>query len=363
MPRVRTPRLLPALVTGLLLTRVLHAAPALPPTQPLQGPGGSGYSHADVRQWHFNADGNEYWVFTPARPQPESAPLVVFTHGWSVMQPDLYRAWIEHIVRRGAILIYPRYQANLKTPAADFLPNAADSVRRAIGDLQAGKLGMKPELAHVAYVGHSAGGLIASGLAASWQRLGVPKPSALMAVEPGRSSGSRWRQVPMEPLSKIPAGTLLLAVCGNEDEVVGCDDARRVYQESAQVAARDKDLLLLHSDRHGSPSLLANHSAPTAPRFDPRYPPSDSSSWLLNRVQERVRQRLKQGQPSAHNALATDAMDWYGTWKLFDALCDAAFYGQDRDYALGGGAAQLSMGRWSDGTPVKAIQRLSATAP
>ncbi|AGI25179.1 hypothetical protein H681_16555 [Pseudomonas sp. ATCC 13867] len=363
MPRSHHRRYLPALISGLLLIRALHAEPALPPTPPLQGPGGSGYSYADVRQWHFNVDGNEYWVFTPSRPEPESAPLVVFAHGWSAMQPDLYRAWIEHIVRRGAILIYPRYQATLKTPAAEFLSNAADSVRHAIADLQAGKLGVKPELEHVAYVGHSAGGLIASGLAASWQRLGVPKPYALMAVEPGKSSGPRWWQVPLEPLLNIPVGTLLLAVCGDEDERVGCDDARRIYQESTQVATRDKDLLLLRSDRHGSPPLLANHAAPTAPRFDPRYPPSDSSSWLLNRVQERVRQRLKQGQSSAHNALATDALDWYGTWKLFDALCDAAFYGQDRDYALGGTPAQLSMGRWNDGTPVKSILRLSTPAP
>lgn len=348
------------LFVGLLLSPHSLAELPLPPTQPLQGPGGSSYSHADVRQWHFNVDGNEYWVFTPDRPQPESAPLVVFTHGWSVMQPDLYRAWIEHIVRRGAILVYPRYQATLKTPAADFLPNAANAVRSAVTDLSAGKLVVRPELQHVAYLGHSAGGLIASGLAASWQRLEIPRPAALMAVEPGRSSGPRWREVPLEPLSGVPVGTLLLTVCGDEDERVACDDARRIYNESTQVAARDKDLLLLRSDRHGSPPLLANHAAPTAPRFDPRYPPSDSSSWLLNRVQERVRQRLKQGQPNIHNALATDAMDWFGTWKLFDALCDAAFYGQDRDYALGGTPAQLSMGRWNDGTPVKPIQRLSA---
>ena len=349
-----------ALLVGLLLTSTTRAEPALPPTQPLQGPGGSNYRHADVRQWHFNVADNEYWVFTPARPLTERAPVVVFTHGWSVMQPDLYRAWIEHIVRRGAILIYPRYQASLKTAAADFLPNAADSVRHAVADLRAGKLEVAPELGHVAYLGHSAGGLIASGLAASWQRLGIPEPSALMAVEPGKSSGPRWRQVPLEPLSGIPAGTLLLAVCGDEDERVGCDDARRIYTESTHVAARDKDLLLLRSDRHGSPPLLANHAAPTAPRFDPRYPPSDSSSWLLNRVQERVRQRMHQGQAPTHNALATDGMDWFGTWKLFDALCDAAFQGQDRDYALGGTLAQLSMGRWNDGTPVRPMQRLSA---
>ncbi|WP_430765398.1 chlorophyllase/cutinase-like alpha/beta fold protein [Pseudomonas citronellolis] len=347
---------------GLLLADAAQAMPPTPPAQPLDGPGGSRLAHADLRQWHGGSQGNEYWVFTPAAPVPQAAPLVVFVHGWSVMQPDLYRAWIEHIVRRGAIVIYPRYQDSLKTPAADFLPNAAGAVRQAIEALQAGRYGVTADLEHLAYVGHSAGGLIASGLAAGYRRLGLPAPRALLAVEPGRSQGPRWRQVPLEPLAGIPAGTLLLTLCGDEDERVGCDDARRIFEESSQVAAADKNLLLLRSDRHGSPPLLANHAAPTAPRFDPRYPPSDSGSWLLQRVQERQRRRQAEGHALQHNALDTDALDWYGPWKLFDALCDAAFLGRNRDYALGGGRAQLSMGLWSDGTPVRELQLLAPVA-
>lgn len=361
----RRPLIAPLLLCSLLLARAAGATPPSPPAQPADGPGGSRVAHADLRQWHGGSAGDEYWIFTPVDPLPRSAPLVVFLHGWSVMQPDLYRAWIEHIVRRGAILVYPRYQDSLKTPAADFLPNAAQALREAIDALQQGRFGIRPDLQRVAYVGHSAGGLIASGLAASYARLGVPAPRALMAVEPGKSSGPRWRQVPLEPLAGIPQGTLLLALCGDEDTRVGCDDARRIYAESSQVAPTDKNLLLLRSDRHGNPPLLANHAAPTAPRFDPRYPPSDSSSWLLHRVEERLHERQAKGQSNGHSPLDTDALDWYGPWKLFDALCDAAFSGRNREYALGGGAKQLSMGNWSDGTPVAPMQLLepSATQP
>ncbi|MDI9793239.1 alpha/beta hydrolase, partial [Pseudomonas aeruginosa] len=79
------------------------------------------YRHASVHQWHFGEGAREYWVFTPEQPVPGNAPLVIFLHGWSVMQPDLYRAWIDHIVRRGMVVVYPRYQPDLKTPNADFL--------------------------------------------------------------------------------------------------------------------------------------------------------------------------------------------------------------------------------------------------
>jgi hypothetical protein len=50
-----------------------------------------------------------------------------------------------------------------------------------------------------------------------------------------------------------------------------------------------------------------------------------------------------------------DALDWYGLWKLFDGLTDAAFYSKNRDYALGNTAEQRFMGVWSDGVPVKEL--------
>ena len=50
-----------------------------------------------------------------------------------------------------------------------------------------------------------------------------------------------------------------------------------------------------------------------------------------------------------------DALDYYGFWKLFDGLCNAAFYGKEIKYALGNTPEQRFMGRWSDGTPVKEL--------
>ena len=52
--------------------------------------------------------------------------------------------------------------------------------------------------------------------------------------------------------------------------------------------------------------------------------------------------------------MGTNALDWYGYWKFLDALCDAAFTGKNREYALGNTPQQRFMGTWSDGVPVKA---------
>ena len=53
--------------------------------------------------------------------------------------------------------------------------------------------------------------------------------------------------------------------------------------------------------------------------------------------------------------MMVNALDYYGTWKLFDGLIDAAFTGKNRDYALGNTPQQRFMGLWSDGVPVKVL--------
>ncbi|AEO74373.1 alpha/beta hydrolase fold domain-containing protein [Pseudomonas aeruginosa] len=358
-------RTLYLVLCGLLLGHAATAAepptaptPPTPPTQPAEGPGGAAYRHASVHQWHFGEGAREYWVFTPEQPVPGNAPLVIFLHGWSVMQPDLYRAWIDHIVRRGMVVVYPRYQPDLKTPNADFLDNAAGALGDALRRLQAGELGVRPRLNQVAYLGHSAGGLLAANLAAASERLKLPAAKALMVVEPGKSQGKRWDGVAQERLSGLAKGTLLLAVCGDEDSHVACTDAKRIYRQSRHIPPSDKNLLLLRSDRHGAPPLLANHAAPTAPVFGPQYPKEEDSDWLLDRVEKRLEVQQAEGRYTGHDPLVIDALDWYGTWKLFDGLTDAAFYNRNRQYALGATPEQTGMGQWSDGTPVKPIKVL-----
>jgi hypothetical protein len=51
----------------------------------------------------------------------------------------------------------------------------------------------------------------------------------------------------------------------------------------------------------------------------------------------------------------TDALDYFGTWKLLDGLVDAAFRGVHREYALGDTYEQRYMGEWSDRVPVRTL--------
>ena len=287
-----------------------HAAPAMkpsPPKQPANGPGGAEYPHRSVKETEYGEEGQQYWIIEPAQPAPKNAPLVIFLHGWTAMTPDTYRGWVDHLARRGNIVIYPRYQAKLLSPATEFFPNVIASVRDALGVLaQPGHV--KPDLERVAVVGHSAGGVQTANYLAAAASEKLPAAKAAMIVEPGQGKDGGIKIVPMEDCEKIPAALKLIVMVGDADGLVGTGCARTIWRETKHVTERA--FVTLQSDARGLPPLKADHLSPI--------------SW---------------------SRAATDALDWLGYWRTFDALMDSAFSGKPL-------AVDPNMGAWSDGTPV-----------
>src|SRR5258706_9606708 len=162
-PHILARSLWMGMAAGLLILSARAAI--LPPVQPTSGPGGATCQHASLTKKSFGTRDTQFWLFEPAAPVPETAPVVIFLHGWGVMQPHLYEAWIDHIVRRGNIVIFPRYQAGWLTSTRTFTPNAITAVKAALRELETGPH-VRPDRQRVAIVGHSMGGSIAANLAA-----------------------------------------------------------------------------------------------------------------------------------------------------------------------------------------------------
>lgn len=332
------------------------AQSAIPPTQPATGPGGKQYVHAKVTKNRYGTGNQEYWIFEPDTPKPATAPVVVFMHGWGGMNPLYYGAWLDHLVKRGNIVVYPRYQATLLTPLREFLPSTLGAIKDAITRLQTERGHVKPDLNKFAVVGHSMGGLLSANVAALAKESNLPQVRAVMAVEPGITEAPI--NAPLADLKKIPPETLLLAVAGDQDTLVRDTDAKRIYYESTQVSAANKDFIMIVTDTHGTPSLQASHRMPTA--MDGSYDNGEGVSGGPANP-ERVGNSSSRRNGNANESrrietMLVNALDFYGTWKLFDALCDAAFYGKNREYALGNTTQQRFMGRWSDGVPVKELK-------
>jgi pimeloyl-ACP methyl ester carboxylesterase len=278
--------------------------------------------------------------------------VIVFLHGWGGMNPLYYGAWIDHLVKRGNIVIYPRYQANLLTAIKDFMPNTLGAIKDALNRLQTEAGHVRPDLNKFATVGHSLGGVLAANVAAVAAESKLPRVRAVMSIEPGITEPPI--NIPLADLKKIPPETLLLAVAGDQDGLVRDTDAKRIYYESTRVSAANKDFVLLVSDSHGTPSLQASHRAPTA--IDKSY---DSGDGVGGGAAVATADRIGDAQISRRvrpETMMVNALDFYGTWKLFDALCDAAFTGKNREYALGNTPQQRFMGLWSDGVPVKELK-------
>ncbi|HEU5132506.1 MAG TPA: alpha/beta fold hydrolase, partial [Pyrinomonadaceae bacterium] len=321
----------PALLNLTFLSLTIVAAQNVtPPSQPQTGPGGKQYVHASVTKNRYGKGGQEYWIFEPDSPKPRTAPVIIFLHGWGGMNPLYYGAWVDHLVKRGNIVVYPRYQSNLLTPITEFTPNTLAAVKDAVNRLKTEPGHVTPDFSKFATVGHSLGGLLAANIAALASESNLPKVRAVMSVEPGITEAPV--NVQLADLKKIPADTLLLAVAGDQDGLVRDTDAKRIYYESTRVSEQNKDFITLVSDSHGQPSLQASHRAPTA--MDKDYDSGESVIVGPDGTPEpigdaRVSRRVRP------ETMMVNALDYYGTWKLFDGLIDAAFNGKNREYALG----------------------------
>ena len=327
------------MVRSLLLILLCNAALAqTSPPQPAHGPGGSDYAHAGIVA--SARGGAQGWrLFTPSGPVPASAPVVVFCHGWGALNSKNYQAWIDHLVHRGNIVIWPNYQDSLRTPAAQFLPNAVAGVRGALASLRETRGSVRADLQRVAVVGHSAGGVLAAELAAVAKTEGLPEFRAVMPVEPGDGSqgGKRRASVPLADLSPMPAATRLLVMVGADDHRAFEELGLHIYDNARALPAAHKNVLEMRSDAHGNPPLIANHSVP-AGTFNGR---AERRALLAD----------------FEHAGVVDALD-FALWKHFDALADCAFSNRECDVALGGGAAQTAIGNWSDGVEVQALRVL-----
>ena len=349
------------LTLAVALAAVVQAPLPTPPEQPASGPGGRSYPHRQIRATTLGAGAREVHVFEPAAPTPRRAPVVVFGHGWSAMTPSIYGAWIAHVVRRGYTVIFPRYQADPRTPVAQLTYHALAATRHALESLH--RPGhVVPDKRGVAFVGHSMGGLVATNLAVRAARGELPAPLALMVVAPGKT----WPEpspiaFPLDDVSQLPARLHLLAIVGDDDDFVGEIDARKVFKGATGVAPANKNYLRVFSDDHGSPALVADHRFASAPLPDdsPLLGPLSSTDALEQLAQGLLRANRGTPLPPAVTASRgtwqTDALDYFGTWKLLDGLVDAVFRGVNREFALGDTQEQRYMGHWSDRVQVRTL--------
>lgn len=358
---------LPVLLLGVSLA-ASSALAATPPQQPAQGPGGREYKASEVVKRAVGTASSGTFVFhgsdTPARPRP----VVVFLHSWGAVNPGLYGGWIEHLARRGHLVLFPRFQDVNRSRPADASNLAEDLIQSALAAL-ADDPNAKPDKERVAFIGHSAGMPIALNLAAGVASGKVPAPKLIFGLMPGGiASNEKERGILLRDLSAIDPATLIIAMSGDRDYLPSDRASRQILLQASAVPSTRKLFMRASSDDHGFPALTATLASPGSPKADydasaiklPPDPPRDpkqrntwrwSADMALSGPQTILTQQLGNN--------GTDTLDFLAFWKTFDIASDAAFAGKDA-VVLTRDPKFVDMSTWSDGWPVK---RLSAQMP
>ena len=311
------------------------------PTQPTSGPGGSDYPHANWRVSSGGSSNDAWYVFEPVDPQPASAPLAIVMHGYFEFSGynSMYE-FIRHTVRKGSVVIYPRWQTDTAIPCPgpfDIEPcmtSALNGIRGGLAFLQADPSRVQPQLDKTSYFGFSFGGIITANLANRYASLDLPEPRAIFFDDPHDGGLAGVGEPALDDsLAGIPS-TVKLQCHSGADGVISepnraNSSCNALFPLLGHIPDENKDLVLTETDRHGTPALSSAHGVCAAP-------PDQA-----------------------------DAYDWNFCWKVWDALRDAAYYGTNGKYALGDTPEHRSNGTWSDGvaiTPLK-IQKEAPISP
>lgn len=299
------------------------------PGQPAAGYGGSTYAHAEVIKKNYDDGPTGYWLYLPASPAPASAPVVVFNHGYGGWNPANYGGWIRHLVRQGNIVIYPRYQEGRRTKPAEFTPNAAAGIRRALELLETGGLKIRPETDKLVIIGHSYGGTVTANLALKAEELRIPTPKGIFLAAAGVGPAVSGQE---KSYAGLPQSLKMLLLIEKEDTVVDSVFMKKVFAESIAIPPTNKAILMHYPDGYGADSITAEHNEPTCIDLD--FDSGDGKLAASTKV---------------------DATDYYCYWRLADALIDCSRNNKGCATAFTDLQEQTFAGKWSDGVEIRRL--------
>ncbi len=285
-------------------------------------PIGSGYG--DHGSWDMKVDsianpnwrGHSVYLFYPSG-STGTVPVYFFCHGIGADDPHVYYQLIEHCVSQGCAVLYSPFSKKIafRSPHKTYKVlwggfEAGVKTWRAIIDTN-----------RIGFLGHSyGGGAVPSLTYKAIQERHWGKNGAFMYIM------APWYvyEITQEQLTGFPSNVKLVMEIFDEDRINDHRIAVDIFN-SISISSSEKDFITLQSDTCEKEILHAGHTVPEG-----TYP----YGWDVN------------------------ALDYYGVYRIVDALADYTFNGNGdaKNIALGNGSdTQRSMGTWRNGSRIKEL--------
>ena len=196
-------------------------------------------THGAVRLKVLGNGAQRVYLFIPDQPMPKiNAPVVLFHHGWQMMNPMNFGALIDHLARSGHIVIYPVFQESAQTPPIHIIENALAANRRALDVLQE-EFNLTPTEGQTLYFGFSIGAAISVNLASNAEKYNLPPADAMLLFAPGdvrHIEAAQEQQYPSfySDLKSLPASLPIVIMTGEDDDV-GLPTARMLARRLCHI--------------------------------------------------------------------------------------------------------------------------------
>ena len=293
---------------SLLLAAAVAVVVACQPLRPTTGPGSTeSYIAADVAVLEEGEQTPEdstkvTWFVPDTLSGGDSAPVVVYLHGFAAGVPGLYRGHIDHLVRQGNIVIFPSY--NTSNLLNDLDQNVM--VDRIVANVAVALdvLGSAADRSELYVYGHSAGAAFGS----VWEHNGGIAPQGIVLANPSIDLDSIPIPVTVTPVdwaAEAPSTTSPVVVLTGDADTIAAP-AESVELFGYLTGAESRVVWQARSDATMYPPVAADHLAPLAP------------------------------------LVGADTLDWRFTWAALDQMM------------AGHTDPTFDLGTWTNGQPVLA---------
>ena len=300
--------------------------------QPNCGPGSSQYLHDSVLFYNYADQEDGFWLFEPAMPRPEKSNFIVFLHGYGGYNPMIYGQWIKHLVRKGNTVVYPRYQKTVFSPSPKkFSENVTTAIKAALSLAEKKSAHQQIDTSGFCLIGHSYGGIIGAEITINWKDYGIPKPKGLFLCAPGPGP---FHSGKLDSYEQMPQDLNLLIMVNENDYIVGDEMGIKIFETATNTPRRN--LIRQQIDFVNGISAGHNETYCIDQAFD-----SGHHNYTAKKALRISR---------------TNAVDYYGYWKLFDALIDCTRSSEYCEYAFGNTPEQRNLGTITKGQNLKELE-------